>query len=50
MRSLKIRRTSTFAGLTVLTATAAQTLNLSLELSLPPLQLAWTLTRILLQL
>ena len=50
MRSLTIRRSSTFAGLSALTATAAQALNLSLELALPPLQLAWTLTQVLLQL
>jgi hypothetical protein len=50
MRSLTVRRSSLTAGLMSLTATAAQALNLDLEIPIQQLQLAWTLTRVLLQL
>ena len=50
MRSLTVRRTSSIAGITALTLAAAQALNLQLEFPLQQLQLAWTLTQVLLQL
>ena len=50
MRSLTVRRSSLTAGLMSLTATAAQALNLDLQIPIQQLQLAWTLTRVLLQL
>jgi hypothetical protein len=50
MRSLSVRRSSLTAGLMSLTAAVAQTLSLNLEIPIRQLQLAWTLTRVLLQL
>lgn len=50
MRSMTVRRYSTAAGISALTATAAQTLNLHFDFPLQQLQLAWTLTQVLLQL
>lgn len=50
MRSLTVRRSSLTAGLMSLTATAAQAFSLNLEIPIQQLQLAWTLTRVLLQL
>lgn len=49
MRSLAIQRYSA-AALTTLAILAAQALNLSLPIPSQPIQLAWTLTRVLLQL
>jgi hypothetical protein len=50
MRSLTVRRSSLTAGLMSLTATAVQALTLDLAFPIQQLQLAWTLTRVLLQL
>jgi hypothetical protein len=50
MRSLTVRRYSTLAAISALAASAAQALTLNLELPLQQLQLAWTLTQVLLQL
>ncbi len=50
MRSQALKRYSTTAALSTLAATAAQVLNLSIEFPLEQLQLAWTLTQVLLQL
>jgi hypothetical protein len=50
MRSLTVRRSSSIAGITALTFAAAQALNLQLDFPLQQLQLAWTLTQVLLQL
>ena len=50
MRSLAIQRYSVAAAVTALTITVAQVLTLDLSLPKQQIQLAWTLTRILLQL
>ncbi len=50
MRSQVFQRYSTAAALTTLAVMAAQALNLSLSIPSQPIQLAWTLTRVLLQL
>lgn len=50
MRSQALKRYSTAAVYSTLAATAAQALNLSIGFPLEHLQLAWTLTRVLLQL
>jgi hypothetical protein len=50
MRSLELQRYSKFAAITALTATAAHAVNLSFDIPMQHLQLAWTLTRVLLQL
>ena len=50
MRSQVLKRYSTTAILASLAATAAQAVNLSIVFPLDHLQLAWTLTRVLLQL
>ena len=50
MRSLAVQRYSAAGAITLLTAGALQAFNLSLELPFQQLKLAWTLTRVLLQL
>lgn len=50
MRSLAIQRYSMMAGITATAATIAQLLTLDLQLPVQQLHLAWTLTRVLLQL
>ena len=50
MRSLAIQRYSVAATVAALAATAAHVVNLNLDFPLRQLQLAWTLTRVLLQL
>ena len=50
MRSLALQKYSAAAMVAALAATAAHAMNLSLEIPLSQLQLAWTLTRVLLQL
>jgi hypothetical protein len=50
MRSLAIHRYSVTAGITAAAATISQILTLDLQLPVQQLQLAWTLTRVLLQL
>jgi hypothetical protein len=50
MRSLAIQRYSTAIAVTGLAAAAAQVLNLSLDIPIQQIRLAWTLTRVLLQL
>ncbi len=50
MRSMAFQRYSAAAALTTLAVMAAQALNLSLSIPSQPIQLAWTLTRVLLQL
>ena len=50
MRSLALQKYSAAAMVAALAATAAHAMNLSLDIPLGQLQLAWTLTRVLLQL
>ena len=50
MRSLVVQRYPLAAGITALAVTVAQALTLNLSLPSEQIQLAWTLTRILLQL
>jgi hypothetical protein len=50
MRSLAIQRYSMMAGITAGAVTIAQLLTLDLQLPVQQLHLAWTLTRVLLQL
>jgi hypothetical protein len=50
MRSLAIQRYSTAAAITVLAVTVAQVLTLNLSFPTQHIQLAWNLTRVLLQL
>jgi len=50
MRSLAIQRYSAFAAMAGLAATAAYAANLSLDIPIQHIRLAWTLTRVLLQL
>jgi hypothetical protein len=50
MRSLAIQRYSAVAAITALAVTAAQALTLNLAFPSQQIQLAWTLTRVLLQL
>ncbi|MFV2072869.1 MAG: hypothetical protein ACC742_09495 [Thermoanaerobaculales bacterium] len=50
MRSLVLQRYSAAAAVLVLAAAAAQVVNLDLALPAQHLRLAWTLTRVLLQL
>jgi hypothetical protein len=47
---MTLRSYSGIAAAATVVATASQALNLSLEFPLPHIQLAWTLTRVLLQL
>ena len=50
MRSVAIQRFSTAATITALAVTMAQMLTFNLETPIPHIKLAWTLTRVLLQL
>jgi len=50
MRSLAIQRYSTVAAIAALAVTMAQALTLNLTFPIEQIQLAWTLTRVLLQL
>jgi hypothetical protein len=50
MRSLALQRYSTLAAIAALALTMAQTLTLNLTFPVQQIQLAWTLTRVLLQL
>ena len=50
MRSMAVQKYSAAAMVAALAATAAQAMNLSFEFPLQHLELAWTLTRVLLQL
>ena len=50
MRSLAIQRYSVAAAIAALAFTMAQTLTLNLTFPTQQIQLAWTLTRVLLQL
>ena len=50
MRSLELQRYSKFAAIMALAATAAHAVNLNFDIPMQHLQLAWTLTRVLLQL
>ena len=50
MRSLAIQRYSISAGITAAAVTIAEFLTVDLQLPVQQLQLAWTLTRVLLQL
>jgi hypothetical protein len=50
MRSLAIQRYSTVAAIAALAVTMAQALTLNLTFPIQQIQLAWTLTRVLLQL
>ena len=50
MRSLAIQRYSAAAAIAALAATAAHVLTLNLQFAIPQIQLAWTLTQVLLQL
>ena len=50
MRSLAIQRYSAAAAIAALAVTMAQTLTLNLAFPIQQIQLAWTLTRVLLQL
>ena len=50
MRSMTLSKYSGIAAAATVVATASQALNLSLELPLQHIQLAWALTRVLLQL
>ncbi len=50
MRSLALQKYSAAAMVAALAATAAHAMNLSLDIPLRQLHLAWTLTRVLLQL
>ena len=50
MRSLAIQRYSTAAAITAFGAVALQVFNLNLDIPIQQLKLAWTLTRVLLQL
>jgi len=50
MRSLVLQRYSAATAVTGLAAAAAQALNLSFDIPVQQIRLAWTLTRVLLQL
>ena len=50
MRPLAIQRYSTVAAIAALAVTMAQALTLNLTFPIEHIQLAWTLTRVLLQL
>lgn len=50
MRSMALQKFSVAAMVAALTASVAHAMNLSLDIPLGQLQLAWTLTRVLLQL
>lgn len=50
MRSLALAKVPGAALMLVAAAAAAQVVNLSIEIPLHQLQLAWTLTRVLIQL
>jgi hypothetical protein len=50
MRSLALQRYSAFAAITALTATAVHAANIGLDIPIQHFRLAWTLTRVLLQL
>jgi hypothetical protein len=50
MRSMALQKYSVAAMVAALATTAAHAINLSLDIPLSQLQLAWTLTRVLLQL
>jgi len=50
MRALAIQRYSAAAAIAALAVTMAQTLTLNLTFPIQQIQLAWTLTRVLLQL
>jgi hypothetical protein len=50
MRSLAIQRYSAFAAITALAATAVHAANIGLNIPIQHIRLAWTLTRVLLQL
>jgi hypothetical protein len=50
MRSLALQRYSTVAAIAALAVTMAQALTLNLTFPIQQIQLAWTLTRVLLQL
>ena len=50
MRSLALQRYSAFAAMTAFAATAAYAVNVNLDIPIQHIRLAWTLTRVLLQL
>ena len=50
MRSLALQRYSAFAAITALVTTAVHAANTGLDITIQHIRLAWTLTRVLLQL